>query len=100
MDGCEDVRFKECAVYELLCDDKIPPLRQSWPCVGSVWEKYVDVSTVRRSVWQFKQEGREAYLCEEPRTGKPVTTIKKLVKGWQGVLKLKATMWKSDNAKL
>jgi hypothetical protein len=24
-EGCEDVRFKECAVIESLCDEKIPP---------------------------------------------------------------------------
>jgi hypothetical protein len=29
MEGCKDIRFKECAVIELLCDEKITPHRQS-----------------------------------------------------------------------
>jgi hypothetical protein len=32
MDGCEDVRFKECAVFELLWVEKIPPFN----CHGRV----------------------------------------------------------------
>jgi hypothetical protein len=34
---------------------KKSPLRQSWPYAGSVWDKYDDVSRVRRWARQFKQ---------------------------------------------
>ena len=48
-------------------------------CAG---DKCVDVSTVRRWVWQFKQEVGEASLCDKARLGRPLTATEKSHQEW------------------
>ena len=103
MEGCEDVWLK-CAVTEHLAAEKIPPLDINH-CMQSVYgDKCVEVSTVRRRVWQFKQEEvGGASLCDKVKSGGQRLQQMR-VKSWlnigRSVLKLEEIMWKSDYAQL
>jgi hypothetical protein len=58
MEGCEVVWFKHCAVTKFLTMEKIPPI-DIHCCMQAVYgDKCVHVGTVRRWVWEFKQEVR------------------------------------------
>jgi hypothetical protein len=65
MEGCENMQFKQCAVIEFLTVEKIPAIDIHRYIAGSVWDKCVDVSTVRHWLWQFnllKTKRRLLYL--------------------------------------
>ena len=68
MEECEDLRFHQCDVLEFLPAEEIPPFdihRYMQAVYGS---GCVDVSTVRRWVWQ--EEVRGASLCYKERSGR------------------------------
>ena len=70
--------MKTCTVIEFFTVEKIPPINICCHMQAVCGDKCVDVSTVRCSVWQFKQEELgEASLFDKAMLGRPVTTTDK-----------------------
>jgi hypothetical protein len=67
VEGCEHVWFKQCAIVHFLTG-KIPPINIHCRLQAVFGDKYVDVSTIRHWLWQFKQDE-----VGEARLGRPVT---------------------------
>jgi len=54
MEEFSDVWFKQCAVIEFLTVEKVPPIEIHRRMQAVYGDQFVDVSTVRRWVRQFK----------------------------------------------
>jgi hypothetical protein len=97
-------RFKQYAIMKFPTAEKIPPIYIHCHKQTVYGNKYVDISTVRWWVWQFKQEQvGEASLCDTARLGRPVTATDKSHQERTEkllVLKLEEIRWKSDYAQL
>ena len=53
MEGCEDMHFKLSVIIKFLNVEKIPPINIHCHMQAVCGDKCVNLSTVRRLVWQF-----------------------------------------------
>jgi hypothetical protein len=77
MEGCEDGRFKQCAIIQFWTAVKIPPIDNHCHMQAVCGDKCVYVNTFRLWVWQSKQEEVGEASCDKVSSGKPMTATNK-----------------------
>ena len=74
MEEFSDVRFKQLAVIGFLAAEEVPPIEIQRRMNADYGDQCVDVSTVRRWVWRFKdgELGQTDFSEKKTHSGRPV----------------------------